>query len=78
MEPSSKSHLTTERKTLSTSSVSQVGNGITVQADVSRAEQVEAYVKQAMDQYGRIDVFLEQCGRHPEAVPVRAHLRRRI
>lgn len=40
----------------------QGGDGIAVQADVSKADQVEAYVKQAMDQYGRIDVFFNNAG----------------
>lgn len=40
----------------------QGGDGIAVQADVSKASQVEAYVKQAMDQYGRIDVFFNNAG----------------
>lgn len=38
------------------------GEGLFVQADVSKGEDVQNYVKQAVDTYGRIDVFFNNAG----------------
>lgn len=40
----------------------QGGEGLFVQADVSKNEDVEKYVKAAMDAYGRIDAFFNNAG----------------
>ncbi|WP_343069207.1 glucose 1-dehydrogenase [Cohnella thailandensis] len=40
----------------------QGGEGLFVQADVSKEEDVERYVKAAMDTYGRIDAFFNNAG----------------
>ncbi|WP_072331879.1 MULTISPECIES: SDR family NAD(P)-dependent oxidoreductase [unclassified Paenibacillus] len=40
----------------------QGGEGIFVQADVSKNEDVERYVKTAVNSYGRIDAFLNNAG----------------
>ncbi|WP_261306317.1 SDR family NAD(P)-dependent oxidoreductase [Paenibacillus andongensis] len=40
----------------------QGGEGMFVQADVSKEEDVERYTKMAMDAYGRIDVFFNNAG----------------
>ncbi|WP_350356276.1 SDR family NAD(P)-dependent oxidoreductase [Cohnella hashimotonis] len=40
----------------------QGGEGIFVQADVSKEEDVERYVKAATDEYGRIDAFFNNAG----------------
>lgn len=40
----------------------QGGEGLFVQADVSREEDVERFVKAAVDEYGRIDAFFNNAG----------------
>lgn len=40
----------------------QGGEGIFVQADVSRNEDVQKYVNVAVDTYGRIDIFFNNAG----------------
>ena len=40
----------------------QGGEGIFVQADVSKSEDVQKYVNTAVDTYGRIDVFFNNAG----------------
>lgn len=40
----------------------QGGEGLFIQADVSKEEDVERYTKAAMDAYGRIDVFFNNAG----------------
>lgn len=40
----------------------QGGEGLFVQADVSKEEDVERYTKAALDSYGRIDVFFNNAG----------------
>lgn len=40
----------------------QGGEGIFVQADVSKSEDVQKYVNAAVDTYGRIDVFFNNAG----------------
>jgi len=40
----------------------QVGDAIFVQADVSNSEDVQRYVKTAIDAYGRIDIFFNNAG----------------
>lgn len=40
----------------------QGGEGIFVQANVAKSEDVQRYVKQAVDTYGRIDVFFNNAG----------------
>lgn len=40
----------------------QGGEGIFVQADISKSEDVQKYVNTAVDTYGRIDIFFNNAG----------------
>lgn len=42
--------------------LSQYGEVITVQADVTKEEDTERYVKETVDKFGRIDIFFNNAG----------------
>lgn len=46
------------------------GNVLTVQADVSKEEDVEKYVKQTVDNYGKIDIFFNNAGIEGKVAPI--------
>ncbi len=47
------------------------GEGIAVVGDISKSKDVDSIVKQAMDKYGRIDIFVQCVGiRGPMATPI--------
>jgi 3alpha(or 20beta)-hydroxysteroid dehydrogenase len=45
-------------------------NVLTVQADVSKEEDVKNYVKQTMDAYGKIDIFFNNAGIEGKVAPI--------
>src|SRR4051812_28421127 len=45
------------------------GEAIAVTADVTRAEEVQAYVKAAIDKFGRIDCFFNNAGIEGKVAP---------
>jgi 3alpha(or 20beta)-hydroxysteroid dehydrogenase len=50
--------------------LSALGEIITVQADVTNENEVESYVKTAVDAFGRIDVFFNNAGTEGKVAPI--------
>src|SRR5690606_9189689 len=46
------------------------GNVLTVQADVTKEEDVKNYVKKTMDEYGKIDIFFNNAGIEGKVAPI--------